>query len=66
MKKIASIIFKNKIKMKGEKLIELGKESLKFTQILRGKKKCLHIYFCKTKNKEKDEMLPLQKTWSCN
>jgi hypothetical protein len=27
-----------KIKMKGEKLIELGKESLKFTKILRGKK----------------------------
>jgi len=30
--------FFSKIKMKGEKLIELGKESLTFTKILRGKK----------------------------
>ncbi len=36
MKKNHKHNFFLKIKMKGEKLIELGKESLKFTKILRG------------------------------
>jgi len=38
MKKITNINFFKIIKMKGEKLIELGKERLKFTKNLRGKK----------------------------